>query len=136
MKILAAVDGSGFSQKGLDQAIALAKAMGGEITAVSVAGLVGQTDEMPPNIREKLLEEAEKIVAASVDKIKKSGVAAAGKVISESTPAAGIVDLAEELAADLIVIGAKGKSNLERFLTGSVAQTVTAHAGCSVLVVK
>ncbi len=136
MKILAAVDGSGFSKRGLEQAIALAKAVGGELTAVSVAGLVGQTDEMPPSIREKLLKEAEGVVAQSVEKAAAEGVKASGKVISDSTPAAGIVDMAEEIEADLIVIGAKGKSNLERFLTGSVASTVTAHAGCSVLVVK
>ena len=136
MKILAAVDGSGFSKRGLEQAIALAKAVGGELTAVSVAGLVGQTDEMPPSIREKLLKEAEGVVAQSVEKAAAEGVKASGKVISDSTPAAGIVDMAEEIEADLIVIGAKGKSNLERFLTGSVASTVTAQAGCSVLVVK
>jgi len=34
------------------------------------------------------------------------------------------------------VVGHKGKSNLERFLVGSVAQQVVAHAGTSVLVVK
>ena len=136
MKILVAVDGSGFAKKGLEQAIRLAKADSGEIVVLSVAALVGQTDEMPPGMRDKLVREAEGLVAEGVKAAEKAGVKATSKVIQDATPAAGIVDCAEDIGADLVVIGAKGKSNLERFLTGSVAQTVTAHAGCSVLVVK
>lgn len=136
MKILVAVDGSRYAEKGLEQAIKLAKADAGELVVLSVAALVGQTDEMPPNMRDKLVEEAKGMTAKGLEEAGKAGVKATGKVIQDATPAAGIVDCAEEIGADLIVIGAKGKSNLERFLTGSVAQAVTAHAGCSVLVVK
>jgi nucleotide-binding universal stress UspA family protein len=136
MKILVAVDGSRYAEKGLEQAIKLAKADSGELVVLSVAALVGQTDEMPPGMRDKLVEEAKGMTAKGVEEAVKAGVKATGKVIQDATPAAGIVDYAEKIGADLVVIGAKGKSNLERFLTGSVAQTVTAHAGCSVLVIK
>ncbi len=136
MKILVAMDGSSFARKGLEQAIRLAKADSGELVVMSVAALVGQTDEMPPGMRDKLVDEAKTVAALGVGQAEKAGVKATSKVIQDATPAAGIVDGAADLGADLIVLGAKGKSNLERFLTGSVAQTVTAHAGCSVLVVK
>ncbi|MEN2994902.1 MAG: universal stress protein, partial [Thermodesulfovibrio sp.] len=57
-------------------------------------------------------------------------------VILEGNPADVIVDYAKDNNIDLIVIGTKGKDATERTLFGSVSQKVTAHAGCSVLVVK
>jgi nucleotide-binding universal stress UspA family protein len=48
------------------------------------------------------------------------------------TPAWGIVERAQEWKPDLIVMGSKGHSALERVLIGSVAQTVLTHVPCSV----
>lgn len=47
-----------------------------------------------------------------------------------------IVKAAEEMGADLIVLGATQHGLIERFLIGSVAYDVTAHAPCSVFVVR
>lgn len=47
-----------------------------------------------------------------------------------------IVVEAQESQADLIVIGAKGHSAVERILLGSVSDFVATHASCSVLVVR
>jgi nucleotide-binding universal stress UspA family protein len=52
------------------------------------------------------------------------------------TPAVTVVSLAEELAAELIVIGTRGKTGLKRVLLGSVAESIVRHAPCSVLVVR
>ena len=51
----------------------------------------------------------------------------------EGDPAEVLVRLAEESGADLLVIGNKG---MQRRLLGSVPNTVTHKADCSVLVVK
>lgn len=51
----------------------------------------------------------------------------------EGDPAEVLVRLAEESGADLLVIGNKG---MGRRVLGSVPNTVTHQAGCSVLVVK
>jgi nucleotide-binding universal stress UspA family protein len=51
----------------------------------------------------------------------------------EGDPAEVLVRLADECSADLLVIGNKG---MKRRLLGSVPNTVTHEAGCSVLVVK
>ena len=48
-------------------------------------------------------------------------------------PGKALVQLAEESGADLLVIGNKG---MQRRVLGSVPNTVTHHASCSVLVVK
>jgi nucleotide-binding universal stress UspA family protein len=47
-----------------------------------------------------------------------------------------ILDAADAFNADLIVMGHKGKSGLERFLLGSVATRVVHHAPCSVWIVR
>ncbi len=50
-------------------------------------------------------------------------------------PALGLVEVAAELAADLIVLGAHGHHGPERLLLGSVAEKTMRCAGCPVLVV-
>ena len=47
---------------------------------------------------------------------------------------ARIVEFAEEIQADMIMIGHRGLGNLQRFFLGSVAAKVVAHAPCSVYV--
>jgi len=51
-------------------------------------------------------------------------------------PAVEIVRLAHIHRADLIVIGSRGLTGLQRILEGSVSSQVVADAPCSVLVVK
>lgn len=51
------------------------------------------------------------------------------------TPSIGIVRLANELEADLVVVGAHGHHGLARWLLGSVAEGVVRQAHCPVLVV-
>jgi len=50
-------------------------------------------------------------------------------------PASVIVDVADELGADLIVVGSKGMQGTRRIL-GSVPNTVAHNAACHVLVAK
>jgi len=51
-------------------------------------------------------------------------------------PAAAILEAAEESAADLIVVGDRGMRERSRHLLGSVANRVSHHAPCSVLIVR
>jgi nucleotide-binding universal stress UspA family protein len=53
--------------------------------------------------------------------------------MSEGDPAEVLVQLAERHGVDLLVIGNKG---MERRVLGSIPNTVTHKANCSVLVVK
>jgi nucleotide-binding universal stress UspA family protein len=58
------------------------------------------------------------------------------KMLAEGIPAAQILRIADRHRADLIVMGSKGLTGLERYLLGSVSRKVARHALCSVLVVK
>ncbi len=51
-------------------------------------------------------------------------------------PADEVVDLAEEVGAELIVIGLRRRSAVGKFLLGSTAQRILMHAPCAVLAVK
>jgi nucleotide-binding universal stress UspA family protein len=51
-------------------------------------------------------------------------------------PAEEILDVAATQHADLILLGAKGLSDIDRFLLGSVSTRVVQHAKCAVLVVR
>jgi nucleotide-binding universal stress UspA family protein len=48
----------------------------------------------------------------------------------------GILDVAEEVKADLIVMGTHGRTGISRVLMGSIAESVVSKAECPVLVVK
>jgi nucleotide-binding universal stress UspA family protein len=54
----------------------------------------------------------------------------------EGDPADVIIEVAQEEGADLIVVGARGLSGLQRFLLGSVSSKLSHHAPTSVMVVR
>jgi len=56
--------------------------------------------------------------------------------VEEGDPAAIIIDVSNKLDVDLIVLGSKGKSELGRYLIGSVANKVVQYAHKPVMVVR
>jgi nucleotide-binding universal stress UspA family protein len=54
----------------------------------------------------------------------------------DGDPADAILSVADEVDADLIVVGNKGMTGARRFLLGSVPNKVSHHAGCGVLIVR
>ena len=56
--------------------------------------------------------------------------------LAEVPAAVGIVRVATETSADLIVVGTRGNTGLKHVILGSVAERVVRTAPCSVLTVK
>lgn len=54
----------------------------------------------------------------------------------DGDPADAILQVAEEIEADLIVVGNKGMTGAKRFLLGSVPNKVSHHSPCSVIIVR
>ena len=71
----------------------------------------------------------------AVEKARAEGVEVEGH-LGEVPAAAAVVGAADEVGADLIVIGTRGHTGLKHALLGSVAERVTRTAPCSVLTVK
>jgi nucleotide-binding universal stress UspA family protein len=57
-------------------------------------------------------------------------------IFANGAPAEEILRAAERHRADLIVMGSKGLTGLDRIVLGSVSRKVARHAPCSVLVVR
>jgi nucleotide-binding universal stress UspA family protein len=51
-------------------------------------------------------------------------------------PAIALIEVAEAVGAQLIVVGSKGLADIGRFLLGSVPSKVAQHAHCDVLIVR
>jgi len=54
----------------------------------------------------------------------------------QGDPAEAILSVAEEIKADLIVVGNKGMTGARRYILGSVPNNVSHHAPCSVIIVR
>ncbi len=71
-----------------------------------------------------------------VDDDTRSGLSSFHEHVAIGHPADEIVALAEEIHADLIIVGSHGGDVVHRVLVGSVAQRVVRDAPCPVVVVK
>ncbi|MBO7692600.1 MAG: universal stress protein, partial [Methanobrevibacter sp.] len=56
-------------------------------------------------------------------------------LVKEGSPAKAILETIEEEDIDLVVIGSSGKSGIDKFLMGSVADKVVKSAKCCGLVI-
>ena len=79
---------------------------------------------------------ARQTLDAEVQKVREVGGPVARANLRMGTPAAEVVDLAEELVVGLIVVGSRGLGGIRRALMGSVSDSVVRHAHCLVLVVR
>jgi len=90
---------------------------------------------LPPDFWANVKSEAEASLARHETELRESGHSVES-VVREGYAATAIVDEANELGADLIVIGTHGLSGLKHMLLGSVAERVVQKAPCPVLTVK
>lgn len=142
MKILLAVDGSRDSQKAVGELVARpwpSKSTVRVLTAVPrfqppMVELVAM-GETPVEMRAEYERAAAHLTKTVADSLKSTALSVETSV-RLGDPRRVIVDEARDWGADLIVLGARGHSALERWLIGSVAQNVVADAPCSVEVVR
>jgi len=87
-----------------------------------------ETVRRPEDVRSRTQDQLAAICA-------KFRVEADVKVV-EGNPASTIASEAETLEAELVIVGTRGRTGLQRVLLGSVAESVVRHAACSVLVVR
>lgn len=145
-KILLAIDKSGYKDKATAYAITLAKSLGAEITVIHVIGKssLGATADVLGYYRggklkafqDALKKDAEKLLDKVVRAGEDEGVTVHQQVMIGSPIKKIILDYAKNHKTDLIVIGTKGMTGIEKFLMGSVANDVIAYAHCPVLAVR
>jgi nucleotide-binding universal stress UspA family protein len=147
MKVILAIDGTKQSEAAIEITKTLNLNEGDEIRVISVtdmslplsvdvyAGYLPSTDEIESAVKEN----AEKILKTTGDKLKEIFADKRVSVVTEllnGSPESRIVEKAEEINADLIIVGSHDYNRWERLLLGSVSDSVIHHAPCSVLVVR
>ena len=135
-KILLPTDGSGYAEQEVERVTKLI-ADDGEIIILSVAGKLTssafQSGKKVRKLNERMKKEAEAAVK-SMEKMFDDNLNVT-TMVKTGFPADTIVEVSEELEADLIVISASGKSGLHRFIIGSVAEKVLKNSEIDVLLV-
>ena len=137
-KIMVATDGSTQVRKAIEAGIELAKLSRAKLYALYVivpAGFSPRDFGWEKALRDFLKDEGEKAVS-SVEDAGKNAAVEVEPVILEGDAADRILEFAESEGIDLIVMGTLGKTGLERFLLGSVAEKVVRHSKVPVMVVK
>ncbi|MCX7938324.1 MAG: universal stress protein [Thermoflexales bacterium] len=140
-RILIPLDGSQFAEKALPYAIGLARCMGSAITLLRVA--VHPSNYVYVNDPEALASLYESDRAHCEDYLKQVAARVASEVSTEVSIAVldgvvadSIVDYAQDVGADLIVMTTHGRTGMERWLLGSVAERVVRGAKCPVLLIR
>jgi nucleotide-binding universal stress UspA family protein len=139
--ILVAIDGSKESEKAVDVATDLALKLEAKVTflhVVNVPELGGAplaADKPEKALRGALTETGKRILERATEVARRKKIPATEK-ISEGYPAITIVKEASKLGADLIVMGSRGTTGVERIVLGSTAEKVLRWSGVPVLVVK
>jgi nucleotide-binding universal stress UspA family protein len=85
---------------------------------------------------ENIKLEAQQLLDTQVEQIKAAGGTVAQTHVRLGRPAQEIVNLADKIAAGLIVVGSRGLGGIRRALMGSVSDSVVRHAHCPVMVVR
>ncbi|HET6162392.1 MAG TPA: universal stress protein [Planctomycetota bacterium] len=141
--VLVASDFSEASRAAIVAAAAEAKRRGAKLTILHCMGFAPEMMAMgfaplvpaapdDPRSRVALTRNAEQEMRSLL-----AGLGVAGQVVVDPGSPRGVVpEVAEQLKAELVVVGARGRGSLARLLLGSVARSVVRHAHCSVLVVR
>ena len=136
--ILLATDGSSEAELARTTAVDLANSTNSELHVVTVAPGYPSYSIRTPEVIEQLRKQAETVLDEQAKKIRLAGgeVAQEHLRVSIRYQAQQIVQVAEDIGADLIVIGKWGLGGVRRALIGSVSDSVIRHAPCPVLVVR
>jgi nucleotide-binding universal stress UspA family protein len=140
--ILVPVDGSATAQMAVQKAIGLAQVFGSRVTAIFVIDpypFTGVGTDFAYGQAEYLnaaTAEANLAIKATKTAFEQAGVKVDTSVVESHAAWRGVVDSAESMQADLIVMGSHGRSGLEKLVLGSVTQAVLSHTRLPVLVVR
>jgi nucleotide-binding universal stress UspA family protein len=137
--IVVGTDGSPSADRAVRRAADVAKGVGAQVHLVTAfpdvatfrETIVSSAKADPVDLREV----AESVLARESRALADQGIDVVTHA-REGDPAEVIIDVAQEQGADLIIVGARGLSGLERFLLGSVSSKLSHHAPTSVMVVR
>ena len=137
--ILIATDGSPLSQQAVEHGIALAKALGARITALTVS-----EPFYPAAFESKFVAQYKEEVAAlaahfldmAKDVAARSGVPCELVQVEHDQPYKAIIDTAEKRKCDAIVMASHGRGGVSAIVLGSQTVKVLTHSTIPVIVIR
>jgi len=137
-KILIATDGSEYTKNAVDYGIDLAKNTGAKLFTIYVVDTAAfasiPMDAAWESMYGLLKQEGDEAIKYVAERAGTEGLEVEGNLI-EGHPADEIIKYSEKNSISLIIMGTLGKSGLDRFLLGSVAEKVVRNSKIPVLVV-
>jgi nucleotide-binding universal stress UspA family protein len=139
-KILVGYDGSKNSERALLRSATLAKELGASLTVLVAVNTTVLTfspisPPVPAEVYQDVLNNGKETLGNAI-KTAQSIVPGASGIVEEGNAGECIPNFAARSGIDLIVLGRRGMSGVERFLLGGVSSNVIAHSNCDVLIVK
>jgi nucleotide-binding universal stress UspA family protein len=134
-KLLVCTDGSENSQAALAEALNLARACGGQVYLLQVVVIIPEFEAAAPDLMAKVSAEVQTELEATRAEAEKSGVALETRLTRGVSVFSAILQEAEQIQPDLIVMGRYGSTGLSRLLLGSVTARVIGHSPFKVLVI-
>lgn len=144
--ILIATDGSALSDRAVDAGIELATALKAALTIANIGAPYAPplyAGDLVPNNYMTAAEHDEKVRAAgkevldkACEKASKAGLSPASAFEIADEPADGIIKVARDKAADLIVVASHGRGGLSALLLGSATRRLISSAKIDLLVIR
>jgi nucleotide-binding universal stress UspA family protein len=139
-QILVPTDFSSHADMALDAAIGLAQRFNAKLQLfhayhLPVTVATPEHVVIPRDFWTSVREAASKKLAGLVEKVQREGLEAEAH-LTEMAAAPAIVEIAETLGVDLIVMGTRGNTGIKHVLLGSVAERTLRNAHCPVLTLK
>jgi nucleotide-binding universal stress UspA family protein len=138
-RILLATDGSLDAALAARAAVDLSSKTGAELHVVHVGrslSAYARPATMPEDYSLLFARDAEELLEEQTEIIRHAGGEIARAHLRFGRPADEILGLAEELGADLVVLGSRGLGPVDRLVMGSVSEDVIHHAHRPVLVMR
>lgn len=135
--LMVGVDGSDGSRRALEWATGLSNATGARVLAVHVLTYSRELihDVMPETMRTWRRELEDDVRTRWVEPLLAAGVEHRALVVEGESPAAALLDLADNEHADVLIVGAKGHGGFADRVLGGVSYRVTHRARQPVVVV-
>jgi nucleotide-binding universal stress UspA family protein len=141
-RIVVGTDGSNTATQAVEKATELAKLTGAELNIVSAfepvskSRLAEEQRDAPEDVQYEIspTEDVNLTLEAAAAPGRKEGVEVMIHPV-QGDPSDAILNTAEKINADLVVVGNKGMTGKKRFILGSVPNNISHHAPCSVMII-
>lgn len=140
--ILVPVDGSSTAGQAIGKAIAMAEAFKSAVTVIYVidpyafTGVGADFSYGQAEYLSAATAEANEAIKHAKQAFQEHGITVTASIVEGHAIYRGILETAESIGADLLVMGSHGRRGLEKLVLGSVTAQVLSHAHLPVLVVR